>query len=32
MNLIQGTIVIIGIIGIIIIDNHFYCALKAKLE
>jgi|GEM_PF-3275528 len=32
MNLAQGTIIIIGIIGIIIIGNRFYCALKAKLE
>jgi len=32
MNLLQGAIIIITIIGIIIIDNHFYRALKAKTE
>jgi len=32
MNLAQSAIIIITIIGIIIIDNRFYRALKAKLE
>jgi hypothetical protein len=32
MNLLQGAIIIITIIGIIIIDNRSYRALKAKLE